>query len=306
MGVVDFHMHFFARSFFETLAGQATGDTSVDERLAGLAAKTGIELPPADNAAHLARWLAEMEHHDVEHMAAFASVPEEIPALAEAAAASDGKLTPFALVNPKVEGAPARVRGLLDEKGFGGVLLFPAMHHFRVEGPVAAAVFEVLDEYAATVFVHCGLLVVKLRDLLGLPRPQDLAFANPLSLIPAASAHPRVNFVIPHFGAGFFRETLMAGSMCPNIYVDTSSSNSWVATQTPELGLKEVFRSALKVFGPERVIFGTDSNVFPAGWRAERRDEQREVLSALGVPAADAELIFAGNARRLLAASSRA
>ena len=302
MSVIDFHMHFFARSFFEGLAGQVPGAKSVDETLAGLCEKTGIELPPADNQQHLARWLAEMERHDVEHMGAFASLPEEVPTLAAAAAASGGKLTPFALVNPKVEGCPARVRGLLAEKGFGGVLLFPAMHHFHVEGPVAASLFEVLDEYAATVFVHCGLLVVKLRDLLGLPRPQDLAFANPLSLIPAASAHPRVNFVIPHFGAGFFRETLMAGSMCPNIHVDTSSSNSWVATQVPELSLRDVFQRTLKVFGPERVIFGTDSNVFPAGWRAERRDEQREVLSDIGLPAADVELIFAGNARRLLAA----
>ena len=82
---------------------------------------------------------------------------------------------------------------------------------------------------AALVFVHCGLLVVKLRDLLGLPRPYDLAYANPLSVIPAANRYRRAKFIIPHFGAGFFRETLMAGTQCANIYVDTSSTNSWMA-----------------------------------------------------------------------------
>ena len=84
MQVVDFHMHFFARSFFEALAAQAPGERSVEERLGEVCAKTGIELPAADNVEHLARWRAEMERHGVEHMAAFASLPEEVPALAEA------------------------------------------------------------------------------------------------------------------------------------------------------------------------------------------------------------------------------
>jgi len=109
-----------------------------------------------------------------------------------------------------------------------------------------------------------------------------------------------VPFVIPHFGAGFFRETLMAGSQCSNIYTDTSSTNSWMKTQAPQLTLRDVFERALGVFGPERILFGTDSNVFPAGWRADRRAEQRELLHALEVPAADQLKIFAGNAMRLL------
>ena len=60
-------------------------------------------------------------------------------------------------------------------------------------------------------YVHCGILVVKLRDLLGLPRPYDLNYANPLDVIPAANRHPGLTFCVPHFGAGFLRETLIAG-----------------------------------------------------------------------------------------------
>src|SRR6185369_706593 len=108
---------------------------------------------------------------------------------------------------------------------------------------------EALSEHKALMYVHCGLLVVKLRDLLGLPRPQDLAYANPLSIIPAASAYTNVRFVIPHFGAGFFRETLMAGAQCSNVYVDTSSSNSWMSMHVPKLDLAAVFEATLSVFG---------------------------------------------------------
>jgi hypothetical protein len=228
-------------------------------------------------------------------------VPEEIPTLAEAATLARGRITPFALVNPKVEGCAERVRVLLRDKGFRGVLLFPALHHYHVGGPEAAPLLAVLDEFRAIAYVHCGLLVVKLRDLLGLATPTDLTFANPLGIVPAARAHAHASFVIPHFGAGFFRETLMAGAQCPNVYVDTSSSNSWIATQEPKLALRDVFERALGVFGPERILFGTDSNVFPAGWRADRLDEQRTALASFQLDQRKLNAVFGGNARTLLA-----
>jgi predicted TIM-barrel fold metal-dependent hydrolase len=300
VSIVDFHMHFFARPFFDALATQSPLDGSPGDKLAALSHETGIELPSADTGEHLSRWLGELDRNGVEHAAAFASLPQEIPAVAEAAAASDGRLSPFALVNPKVEGAPQRVRGLIEESGFKGVILFPAMHHYHPGGPGAAELLGVLEEYGAIAFVHCGLLIVKLRDLLGLPRTQDLAFANPLGLIPAANAHPNVKFVIPHFGAGFFRETLMAGTMCENVYVDTSSSNSWMETQVEEIGMRDVFRATIDTFGVERILFGTDSGVFPAGWRKDRYEGQHEALGLLGTSGPDMEAIFSGNAKRLL------
>jgi len=112
-----------------------------------------------------------------------------------------------------------------------------------------------------------------------------------------------VRFVVPHFGAGFFRETLMSGAQCTNVFVDTSSSNSWIATQSPNLSLSDVFARTLHVFGHERILFGTDSNTFPAGWRKDRFEAQHAALRQLTLSAAAEEAIFAGNARRLLALS---
>jgi hypothetical protein len=301
MAIVDFHMHFFSRPFFDAMAAQSPQPGSVEDKLVRVSQKTGIEIPPGDLAAHTERWLKEMELKGVEHMAAFASLPDEIPALAEAATLAAGRLTPFALVNPLAAGTAEKVEELMRENGFGGVLLFPAMHHFAIDDPEAEPLLEVLDRLGGVAYVHCGLLIVKLRDMLGIPRPFDLRWANPLYLIPAANAHPNVDFVVPHFGAGFFRETLMAGAQCANVYVDTSSSNGWIATQPEKLTLRDVFERALSVFGTERVLFGTDSNVFPAGWRRDRADEQRRVLEDLGMDAAGVEAVFSGNAKRLLA-----
>src|SRR5438477_278262 len=97
---------------------------------------------------------------------------------------------------------------------------------------------------------------------LGLPNVLDLRFGDPLALAATAVRFPNVPAIVPHFGAGFFREALMAAEACPNVHLDTSSSNSWVKF-VPGLTLTEVFRRALAVAGPNRLIFGTDSSYFP-------------------------------------------
>ncbi|MEC7232038.1 MAG: amidohydrolase family protein, partial [Planctomycetota bacterium] len=199
-----------------------------------------------------------------------------------------GRLVPIAVCNPAAPGAADRLRPLFEEKGLRGVLLFPAAHHFHLD-----------DEHAA-------VDVVKLKDLLGLPRPYDLRYANPLEVIPAANRHPGATFCIPHFGAGFFRETLIAGAQCPNVVTDTSSTNGWVKTQPDHPSLTAVLARALDVFGTERVLFGTDSNVFPAGWRKERYEGWRAITEELGLSEDERAAIFHRNADALLAAPSQA
>jgi predicted TIM-barrel fold metal-dependent hydrolase len=300
MGLVDFHTHWFSRTYFETLAAQSPLQGSVAEKLEAVAKQAGFELPPTDHGAHAARWLAELERHQVDHIVAFGSVPEETPVVAAAAAASKGRVSAMALVNPLVEGVPRKVDELLAKGAIKGVLCFPALHRYAIDGDKARELWSVLDAHAAIAYVHCGLFVVKVRDLLGLPRTHDVALANPLHLVAAANAAPRCTFVVPHFGAGFLRETLMAGMQCGNIVVDTSSSNGWMATACPPLDLVSVYRSTLACFGARRILFGSDSNVFPAGWRADRAAEHRAALQAAGASDADAEAIFSANARRLL------
>ena len=298
---IDAHLHFFSRPFFDALARLSPLPGTPEERLARATAAARIELPSPDTGAHLARWIAELDRHGVARSACFASLPEEVPAVAEAARRAGGRLVPFALVNPKAEGAVERARGLMMEQGFRGVLLFPAMHHYRLDGPEATLLYEALAPSRAIVIAHCGMLHVGLRDLLGIPRTYDLAFSNPLALVPPANRFRDLSFVVPHFGAGFLRETLMLGAQCANTLVDSSSSNSWMSTQERPTALSEVFARALRVFGPERILFGTDSSTFPRGWRADLLAEQERALSDCGVAAAERDAILGGNAARLYA-----
>ena len=86
---------------------------------------------------------------------------------------------------------------------------------------------------------------------------------------------------MPHFGAGFFREALMLADACPNVVLDTSSTNGWVRYH-PGLTLTDVFRTAIAMLGPDRLMFGTDSSFFPRGWQAAIYDTQRAILDELG------------------------
>jgi predicted TIM-barrel fold metal-dependent hydrolase len=299
--IVDAHTHFFSRTFFETLAEASPLPGTAAERLARLAETAGIEVPGPDLDAHLARWLAALDANGVEHAVTFASVPQEAATVAKAVAAAAGRLTAFGLVNARDGDAPNRAREMFDVHGFRGILLFPAQQRVRISGPEIAAVLEVVNARGGVAVVHCGLLQVKVRDLLGLPRTIDLDYANPIDLVRAADAFPQVRFVVPHFGAGFLRETLMAGAQCANVWVDTSSSNGWLATQAPPLDLAAVFRQTLAVFGPDRVVFGTDSSVFPRGWRKDVLSAQVAALDALAVPDDVRRKLFRDNALRLIA-----
>jgi predicted TIM-barrel fold metal-dependent hydrolase len=287
--------------FYETLAAQSPKPGTPEERIARAAREGGFEVPDADLGAHVRRVLADLDRHGVERSVAFASVPEEADAVAEAARIAGGRLVPVAVVNPRAPGAEGRVRALLSAKGFRGILLFPALHHYRLSGPELAALLPAVADARAVVYAQCGALRVPARDLFGLPSAIDPSFANPLDLVPVAGDFPSVPFVVPHFGAGMLRETLLAGAQRENVLVDTSSSNAWIAHDPAGTSLDDVFRRATAVLGPERVLFGTDSGGFPRGFRRDLLDAQRAAAAEAGLSAEAADLVFGGNAARLFA-----
>jgi predicted TIM-barrel fold metal-dependent hydrolase len=90
----------------------------------------------------------------------------------------------------------------------------------------------------------------------------------------------------------------MLVDLCPNVLLDTSSSNHWIAYESG-LTLVDVFRQALLVAGPSRLLFGTDSSFFPRGWNRPVYDAQFQALRQLAVPEPDLALIFGGNFDRI-------
>jgi len=173
------------------------------------------------------------------------------------------------------------------------------MHRYALADPkVAEVVALVAATPGAVLFVHCGVLSVGVRRKLGLSSRFELRYGQPLDVQRFAVDFPSLPIIVPHFGAGFFREALMLAEACPNVVLDTSSTNGWVRYH-PGLTLTDVFRTAMGVVGPDRLMFGTDSSFFPRGWQTPVYDSQRAILEQLGTEDGFRAQIFGGTFNRL-------
>jgi uncharacterized protein len=287
--VADAHVHFFSHRFFELLAAQKPGLT-----LEAMRAQLEWQFPPAEPEKLAEAWARELDRHGVDRAALIASLPGDYDSVTAAVHAHPDRFFAFAMVNPRV----------WNSETFSGIrmaCLFPAMHGYSIQDPVVEPVLEWASQGQRAVFVHCGALSVGVRQKLGLPSPFDLRFSNPIDLHAVAARHPQVPFIVPHFGAGYFREALMLADLCPNVYLDTSSSNRWMRYQESHVDLRQVFRHALDVVGPKRLLFGSDSSYFPRGWHHQIFEDQSKALYELGVSLADARAIFSENLLRILA-----
>ena len=289
----DCHVHFFSPSFFAGLGADR-------QRISSL----GWEFPDTTEGLGT-RWVGELDKHGVQRAALIASLPGDADAVALAVAHNPDRFVGFFMLDPTRNDAIDYAKRALDE-GLRTICLFPAMHGYHLHDQRVGDVFDFaasrrgLTIGQVAVFVHCGVLSVGIRKKLGLPSPFDIRYGNPLDLHGVALKHPTVPVIIPHFGAGMLREALMLADGCPNVHLDTSSSNSWIKF-TPGLTLEQVFKTALDVVGPDRLIFGTDSSFFPRGWNGEIHQKQKSALDAIGVSADAQNQIFGGNFARIFA-----
>lgn len=282
----DTHCHFFSTPFFAALGGNA--------------AITALAWDAPGTADALAdRWVAELDRAGVSRVALIASLPGDAASVGAAVRRHRDRFVGFFMLDPTKPDAAETAATAIERHGLRGICLYPAMHGFSIQDKRVRQVFEVAAAHPGTaVFVHCGVLSIGVRGLLGLPCPFDIRFGNPLDLNAVAIAYPKVKIIIPHFGAGLFREALMVADLCPNVLFDTSSSNSWIRYH-PGLTLSAVFKTALSVVGPNRLLFGTDSSFFPRGWVRDVYEQQSAVLDELGVDSEVREKVFGGNFDRI-------
>ena len=283
--IADAHIHFFSHRFFSALPGSES---------------LSWELPGPDSVELARRWVGELDRNHVDRAALIASVPGDEDSVTAAIAEYPDRFFGYFMCNPLAPDAGDRVEKAL-AAGLQGIGLFPAMHRYSIQDERVRPILKLVASRPRTiVFVHCGVLSVGVRKKLGLPSPFDMKYSNPIDLHAVALEFPALPFVIPHFGAGYFREALMVGDLCSNIYLDTSSSNDWVKYQTETLTLAQVFRRAVDVLGAQRLLFGTDSSWFPRGWVRTVYEAQSQAVTDAGIHRSDAALIFGENLRRLL------
>lgn len=301
MTINDAHCHFFSARFLETLGREAGSRLSANDA-ASVASALEWEAPGTPEAL-ADRWAAELDRHQVGRAVLIASVPGDEESVAAAVGRHPSRFVGFFMLNPLAADAADRVRRAVGELGLRGVCLFPAMHRYSLLDPRVEAAIDGAAQPGCAVFVHCGVLSVGARRRLGLPSRFESRHGQPMDVQALAANWPGLPFIIPHFGAGFFREALMAADMCPNVMLDTSSSNAWT-TYLPGLTLPGVFGAARRVAGAHRLLFGTDSSFFPRGWQRSVLDTQVAAAGEAGLTDEEAGMVFGGNFDRLFPASS--
>lgn len=292
--VSDAHLHLFSHRFFSSLAEQKKVPVESLEPL------LGWQLPAQDPAQLAANWIQELDRHGVSQAALIASVPGDQYSVIAAVQRFPDRFYGYMMVNPTAPDAASQVERALAGGHIRGLCFFPAMHRYSIQDARAGKLLDLAAARPGTIaFVHCGVLSVGVRQKLGLPSLFDMRFSNPIDLHAVALQYPQIRFVVPHFGAGYFREALMLCDLCPNVSLDTSSSNSWTRYEEAQLDLRTVFRRALDVVGPKRLLFGTDSSFFPRGWNAAILETQTKALYEIGVTGEIARLILHDNLQQL-------
>ncbi|HEY8416121.1 MAG TPA: amidohydrolase family protein [Thermaerobacter sp.] len=204
-----------------------------------------------------------------------------------------GRFIGFAHHDPFAPNAAEELERAVTELGLRGYKILAPVLSKPVDDPAAYPVWETAERLGIPVLIHFGIL----GGGGGIAGADN---CNPLRLERVAQGFPGIPFVIPHFGAGYMRELLLLCWSCPNVHVDTSGSLQWMRWVPGDLTLRSVLRTFLESVGPERILFGSDSSVLPRGFIRMYYEELQRACWSLNVPEEHQDLIFYGNAARLL------
>ncbi len=203
------------------------------------------------------------------------------------------KLHGFAHHSPFSPGAADELRRAVRELGLVGYKVIAPSLPGRIDSPELDPVWAACEELSVPVLIHFG----PLGGVGGITAGENL---DPLVLHDVAKGFPDVPFIVPHFGTGYVRELLHLMWACDNVHVDTCGTNRWRMWMWPKASLAELFALFHSTVGASRILFGTDSSYFPRGWVQAYLEEQFRAALEAGIPEGDLEMIFSGNALRLL------
>ncbi len=302
--IIDFHAHFPAPDDFDDYGNERYIAEHGQEKFAKLREdwrwyqeqwwqNYGFAFPEAQEppaAVQATRWQAEI---DSAQLSAIAFVSGGGNDALAATVAGRERMFGFAHHDPFGVDAAATLRRAVTQDGLRGYKLVAPALRGPIDHPDLYPVWRVAEECNIPVLIHFG--------------PVDggggVAFhenINPLRLHNVAKAFTYTTFVVPHFGCGYPQELLHLAWACRNVMVDTSGNNEWVRWMPYPLSVPALFRKFYETIGPERILFGSDSCSFPRGLARAYYTEQVRAVREMGIPETDRNLIFAGNAARLL------
>jgi hypothetical protein len=283
---------------------QKPNRADINTELRNLASKGHIEIPGEDPAQLAKRWIDIIDKWKLERLVLFGSLPGDEESIVKAVTAFPTRFSGIFTVDPNSNLLMDNATKRMQENKLKGIILYPSLYQIHVNDEWLYPLYNLLQECSGIMFVHFGKLIMRSREYAGIPVITNEEFANPKDLIPVAKKFTGIKFIIPNFGAGMFEETLEVGKECPNVYVDTAGSNSWITEHPAKPDMRRVFQKFLEVYTAKRILFGSDSGMLPRGYRYDIVDNQLKLVQEMRVPIPDIKKIFYENLAGLLDTAS--
>lgn len=292
MPIIDAHMHLMTANMFRRQQQRASANRQVAReraRVRGMTFQDRIKQLEGLTLADQAKmWIEGFDDAGIS-AAVFIAMGEVNDELSEFVRLNPKRFHGCgSLLDPTHPDAAREVRRF-PSLGIGALKLYAPAYRVPLDNRLYYPVYEAAAECGLPIIIHFGITVGAFYDLTN---------ANPLALSVPGRDFPEITWIIAHFGAGFLREAMFLAYHTENICVDTSGTNNWRLYVPGEPSLEQVFRDALRAFGPQRVLFGTDSTML-SGYRKHIVEEQVAILDRLALSTADRDLILTGNARRV-------
>ena len=169
-----------------------------------------------------------------------ATTPRQVSSInhfiARSVAEADGCMTGLGTMHLESEDLAGDLEEIVS-LGLKGVKLHPDIQKFVVDDPRAMQIFEMCEDKGLPVCVHTG--------------DYRYDYSNPPRVARVLRTFPGLKFIGAHFGGwSVWDEAVRILPDYPNLMVDTSSTFHW---KEPEQ-----VREMIRIYGPERVMFGTD------------------------------------------------
>jgi hypothetical protein len=298
--IFDAHVHFYSNSFFKFLVKQKPNRADINTELRNLASKGHIEIPGDDPAQLAKRWIEIIDKWKLERLLLIGSIPGDEESIVKAVAAYPSRFHGIFTIDPNSNLLMDNATKRMQDDKLKGVMLYPSLYQINVTDEWLYPLYNLIQECNGIMVVHFGKLIIRPRDYAGIQTITDDMFAHPKDLIPVAKKFTGIKFIIPNFGAGMFEETLEVGKECPNVYVDTAGSNSWITEHPAKPDMRRVFQKFLEVYTANRILFGSASGMLPRGYRYDIVDNQLKLVQEMRVPITDIKKIFYDNLAGLL------
>lgn len=186
----------------------------------------------------------------------------------------------------QVKDAIDQVEAHLSRKQCVGIKLYPGYNPTYVSDSVYDPVYELAEHYKKPVAIHTG-------ETAG--TGAILKYSHPLTVDEAAVRHPKVQFVMCHFGNPWLNDAAAVMSKNPNVAADLSGlleGRVKVGQMMEEKkGYMEALRTWLGYLDYRRLMFGTD-------WPLVNLEEYIEFIARL-VPSRYHEEVFHENAESI-------